>query len=447
MFGVLSERLQSVIEKLGRKRIIDEKTLEEGLKEIRLLLLEADVNYKVAKSIVSRIKEKAIGARLPSGITPFRVLVGIIYDELVNVLGGSSSELNLSGKPSSILLIGLQGSGKTTTSAKLANYLKKQGKKVLLTSCDIYRPAAVVQLEKLAKKVGVDFFFVEKDPVDIAKLSLERAREGDYDVLIVDTAGRLHIDEEMLEEARKIKEAINPQEVLFVIDAMMGQEAVNVATAFDEKVGMTGVVLTKIDSDARGGTALSVKEVTGKPIKFVGTGEHIDDFSLFHPERMASRILGMGDVATLAEKAQEIISEKEALSFQEKLLSGQFTLEDLRKQLKLIQKLGPLKQIASMIPGFGTHKAMKQLEKMLDDKRLKRMIAILDSMTPEERKNHTIINASRKRRIARGSGTSVKDVDNLLRQFAQMRMAVKQMKKLQKKLSKKGINFQDLFKF
>ena len=443
MFDALAEKVQSAIEKIGRKGRIDEETLEKGLREIKLALLEADVNYRVVSKFIKDIKEKALGAKVIKGVNPAQQLVKIVHDELVETLGGEAEKLNLKGKPSVILLIGLQGSGKTTTAAKLANYLKKQGKKVLLTSADVYRPAAMLQLKKLGDQIGVPVFLEEneKDAVKIAEDALRKAKEEGYEVLIVDTAGRLHIDEEMLEEARRIKEKVVPDETLFVVDAMTGQESVNIAKAFDERVGMNGIILTKMDSDARGGVALSVKGVTGKPIKFAGVGEKIDDFEPFYPDRVASRILGMGDIVSLVEKAQEVIDEKEALSMQEKLLSGEFTLEDFRQQLRMIQRLGPLQQIIRMIPGLSSQKMLKQLEKAIDDKKLKRIEAIINSMTPEERRNHAIINASRKRRIARGSGTSVKEVDALIKQFVQAKMAMKQMKKMQKKMAKKGGRF------
>ncbi len=449
MFDALAERIQSTLEKLGKKGKIDQETLEKGLREIKLALLEADVNYRVVSQFIKDIKEKALGAEVVKGVNPAQQLVKIVYDELVEALGGEEAKLNLKSKPAVILLIGLQGSGKTTTAAKLANYLKKQGKKVLLTSADVYRPAAMLQLKKLGDKIGVPVFLEEgeKDAVKIAKDALEKAKSEGYDVLIIDTAGRLHIDEELLEEARKIREATNPDEVLFVIDAMTGQEAVNIAKAFNEAVGMTGTVLTKMDSDSRGGVALSVKGVTGKPIKFAGVGEKIEDFQPFYPDRVASRILGMGDVVSLVEKAQQVIDEREALSMQEKLLSGEFTLEDFRQQLRMIQRLGPIQQIIRMIPGLGSQKVLKQLQDVIDDKKLKRIEAIINSMTPEERRNHAIINASRKRRIARGSGTSVKEVDALIKQFVQMKMAMKQMKKMQKKMAKKGGRFPFSFPF
>ncbi len=443
MFDALAERIQSTLEKIGRKGKIDEETLQKGLREIKLALLEADVNYKVVSQFIKDVREKALGAEVVKGVNPAQQLVKIVYDELVEALGGEEAKLNLKGKPGVILLIGLQGSGKTTTAAKLANYLKKQGKKVLLTSADVYRPAAMLQLKKLGDKIGVPVFLEEdeKDAVKIAKDALEKAKAEGYDVLIIDTAGRLHIDEELLDEARRIREATSPDEVLFVIDAMTGQEAVNIAKAFNESVGMTGTILTKMDSDSRGGVALSVKGVTGKPIKFAGVGEKIEDFQPFYPDRVASRILGMGDVVSLVEKAQQVIDEKEALSMQEKLLSGEFTLEDFRQQLRMIQRLGPIQQIIRMIPGLGSQKVLKQLQQAIDDKKLKRIEAIINSMTPEERRNHAIINASRKRRIARGSGTSVKEVDALIKQFVQMKMAMKQMKKMQKKMAKKGGRF------
>jgi signal recognition particle subunit SRP54 len=443
MFDALAEKVQAAIERIGRKGRIDEETLDKGLREIKLALLEADVNYKVVSNFIKDIREKALGAKVLKGVNPAQQLVKIVHDELVEVLGGENQKLNLKNKPSVILLIGLQGSGKTTTAGKLANYLKKEGKKVLLTSCDVYRPAAMLQLKKLGDKIGVPVFLEEneKDAVKIAKDALKIAKEEGYDVLIVDTAGRLHIDEEMLDEAKRIKDEVNPDETLFVIDSMTGQESVNIAKAFNDRVGMDGIILTKMDSDARGGVALSVKGVTGKPIKFAGVGEKIEDFEQFHPDRIASRILGMGDIVSLVEKAQQVIDEKEALSMQEKLLSGEFTLEDFRRQLKMIQRLGPIQQLIRMIPGLSSQKVLKQLEKAIDDKKLKRIEAIINSMTPEERRNHAIINASRKRRIAKGSGTSVKEVEELLKQFAQMKMAMKQMRKMQKKMAKKGGRF------
>jgi signal recognition particle subunit SRP54 len=443
MFDALAERIQSTLEKFGRKGRIDKETLEKGLREIKLALLEADVNYKVVSNFISDIREKALGAEVVKGVNPAQQLVKIVHDELVEALGGDEAKLNLKNKPAVILLIGLQGSGKTTTAAKLANFLKKQGKKVLLTSADVYRPAAMLQLKKLGEKIGVPVFLEEseKDAVKISKDALKKAKDENYDVLIIDTAGRLHIDEELLEEARRIREETNPDEVLFVIDAMTGQEAVNIAKAFNDAVGMTGIILTKMDSDSRGGVALSVKGVTGKPIKFAGTGEKIEDFEQFYPDRVASRILGMGDVVSLVEKAQQVIDEREALSMQEKLLSGEFTLEDFRQQLRMIQKLGPIQQIIRMIPGLGSQKVLKQVQQAIDDKKLKRIEAIINSMTPEERRNHAIINASRKRRIAKGSGTSVKEVDALIKQFVQMKMAMKQMRKMQKKMAKKGRKF------
>jgi signal recognition particle subunit SRP54 len=443
MFDALAERIQSTLEKFGRKGRIDKETLEKGLREIKLALLEADVNYKVVSNFISDIREKALGAEVVKGVNPAQQLVKIVHDELVEALGGEEAKLNLKNKPAVILLIGLQGSGKTTTAAKLANFLKKQGKKVLLTSADVYRPAAMLQLKKLGEKIGVPVFLEEseKDAVKISKDALKKAKDENYDVLIIDTAGRLHIDEELLEEARRIREETNPDEVLFVIDAMTGQEAVNIAKAFNDAVGMTGIILTKMDSDSRGGVALSVKGVTGKPIKFAGTGEKIEDFEQFYPDRVASRILGMGDVVSLVEKAQQVIDEREALSMQEKLLSGEFTLEDFRQQLRMIQKLGPIQQIIRMIPGLGSQKVLKQVQQAIDDKKLKRIEAIINSMTPEERRNHAIINASRKRRIAKGSGTSVKEVDALIKQFVQMKMAMKQMRKMQKKMAKKGRKF------
>ncbi len=442
MFDSLAEKIQSTIERISKRGRIDESVLEKGLREIKLALLEADVSYRVVSDFVKDIKEKALGVEVVKGVKASQQLVKVVYDELVKVLGGEAQELDLKSKPSVILLIGLQGSGKTTTAAKLALYLKNKGKKVLLTSADVYRPAAMLQLKKLGDSIGVPVFFMEgEDPLRISREAFKKAKGENFDVLIVDTAGRLHIDSQMMEEARKIKEDLNPDEVLFVADAMTGQEAVNIAKAFDEEVGMTGVVLTKLDSDARGGVALSVKGVTGKPIKFAGVGEKINDFEPFYPDRIASRILGMGDVVSLVEKAQKVIDEKEAERMHRKLMEGDFTLEDFRNQLKMIQKMGPLKQMVKLIPGLSNQKVLKQLDKVIDDRKLKRVEAIINSMTPEERFNHAIINASRKRRIAKGSGTSVKEVDALIKQFVQAKMMMKKMKKMAKKMGKKGAGF------
>jgi len=443
MFDVLAGKLQSAIERVARRGRLDEKTLESALREIRFALLEADVNYKVVSKFIERVREKVKGVKGASGMSAVQQVSAVVYSELVDVLGGKTAELELTGKPSTILLIGLQGSGKTTTAVKLAVFLKKQGKKVLLTSTDIYRPAAMLQLKRLSEKAGLPAFLPEGegDPVEIATKALEEARKSGYDVLVVDTAGRLHVDEEMLEEARRIKERIAPEEVLFVVDSMMGQEAVNVASSFDKSVGMTGIVITKLDSDARGGVALSVKYVTGKPVKFSGVGEKVEDFEPFHPDRIASRILGMGDVASLAEKAQEVIDEQTALDMRDRILSGDFTLEDFHRQIKMIRKLGPLHRVVSMLPGLGSQKALKQLQRMVDDEKLKRIEAIINSMTIEERRNHTIINASRKRRIAKGSGTTVKEVDALLKQFAQTKLAFKKMRKLKRMRKGGGLPF------
>ncbi len=433
MFDTLSKKLQSTMERFSKRKTIDEKTLEKGLRDIKLSLLEADVNYKVVSDFVNHIRQKALGAQVTKGVTPSQQLVKLVYDEFKDMLGSEESGLKLLSKPSIILLIGLQGSGKTTTAAKLASYLKKNGKKVLLTSVDIHRPAAMLQLEKLGNRLSIPVFIEKGSAVGISKHALEKAKGERYDVLIVDTAGRIHVDKEMMEEAKAVKDSLNPDETLFAVDAMAGQEAVNVAKAFDEQVGMTGIVLTKVDSDTRGGVAFSVKGVTGKPIKFVGTGENIGDFDVFHPDRIASRILGMGDVVSLVEKAQEVIDEDEAASMQQKLLSGSFTLEDFRQQLRTIQKLGPLKKVMGMIPGLGNRKLLKQLESKVDESKLKRVEAVINSMTKEERTDHAIINSSRKRRIAKGSGTSIRDVNNLIKQFVQAKMAMKQMKKHMKK--------------
>lgn len=426
MFQSLSERLEKALSGFKDKGKLSPDDVKKGLREIRLALLEADVNYRVVKDFLSRVEARALSSEVLESLTPFQQMVKIVYDELVTTLGGKAQGLNLTGKPSVILLAGLQGSGKTTTAGKLARYLKKKGHNPLLVSTDVYRPAAIEQLKILASKIDVPF--VEADPsekpLQIAERALKQAKETGRDVLIVDTAGRLHIDEALMEELISLKEFLKPSEVLLVADAMMGQDAVNVAKTFHERVNLTGVILTKIEGDARGGAALSIKEVTGCPIKFLGVGEKIDALEVFHPDRLASRILGMGDMLTLIEKAQEAFDLKKAKELEKKIKKLDFDLEDLREQIQQLKKLGSLRDILGFLPGIG-----KKIDSLpIDEKELIKMEAILNSMTPQERRNPHIINASRKRRIARGSGTTVQDVNKLLRSFEEMKALMKQFR-------------------
>lgn len=428
MFESLSQRLENALNKFKEKGKLTEEDIKKGLREIRLALLEGDVNYKVVKDFIERVEQRINTSQVIESLTPFQQIVKIVYKELVNTLGGEAKALNLSGpKPVSILLAGLQGSGKTTTAAKLARFLKKKGHHPLLVSADIYRPAAIEQLKILAQKVEVPFYeptFSEK-PLEIVQRALKKAKEEGRSVVIIDTAGRLHIDESLMEELIEIRESINPSEVLLVVDAMMGQDAVNVAKVFNERVGLTGIILTKIEGDARGGAALSIKEVTGCPIKFLGVGEKLDALEVFHPERLASRILGMGDVLTLIEKAQEALDLKKARELEKKLKKLEFTLEDLREQIQQMKKLGSVKDVLSLVPGLG--KKINELP--FDEKELIKIEAIINSMTKEERNNPRIINASRKRRIAKGSGTTVQDVNKLLKSYEEMLKVFKQVKK------------------
>ncbi len=426
MFSSLSEKLQDVFKRLKGKGKLTEKDIKDAMKEVKLALLEADVNYKVVKDFINTVTQKAVGEEVLESLTPAQQVIKIVYDEMVNLLGGSDTKLTFSPSGFSIyMMVGLQGSGKTTTAGKLAGLLKKQGKNPLLVACDIYRPAAIKQLEIVAQKVGVKCFadYNSKDAVKIAKEGIEFAKSNRCDVVIVDTAGRLHINQELMDELVSIKNAIKPTEVLLVLDAMTGQDAVNVATAFNEQLGIDGIIMTKLDGDTRGGAALSVKAITGKPIKFAGVGEKMEDLEAFHPDRMASRILGMGDILTLIEKAQEAINQKKAEELEKKLRSMQFTLEDFLDQLKQIKKMGPLSQIISMIPGV---KLKGDVDFDAGEKELKKIEAIINSMTKEERQDPNIINSSRKRRIAMGSGTTVQDVNRLLKQFEDMKKMMKQ---------------------
>ena len=426
MFDNLSERLERSFKLLKGEGKITEINVAETLKDVRRALLDADVNYKVAKSFTDRVKEKAIGQNVLTSVKPSQLMVKIVHDELANLMGGTASELNTEGRPAIILMSGLQGSGKTTFSGKLANMLKnKRNKKPLLVASDVYRPAAIEQLRVLGEQIGVPVYLEEdnKNPVEIAQNAIAEAKAKGYDVVIVDTAGRLAIDEQMMKEIASIKAAIHPNETLFVVDAMTGQDAVNTAKEFNDRLDFDGVVLTKLDGDTRGGAALSIRTVVNKPIKFVGTGEKMDALDVFHPERMADRILGMGDIVSLVERAQEQYDEEEAKRLQKKIAKNQFDFDDFINQIQQIKKMGNLKELASMIPGVG--KALKNVD--IDDNAFKSIEAIIYSMTPTERKNPAIINSSRRQRIAKGSGTSIQEVNKLLKQFDETRKMMRML--------------------
>ncbi len=425
MFQSLSERLERSFKLLKGEGRITEINVAETLKDVRRALLDADVNYKVAKTFTDTVKEKALGQNVLTALKPQQLMVKIVHDELTQLMGGSSVDINLKGSPAVILMSGLQGSGKTTFSGKLANMLKsKRGKRPLLVACDVYRPAAIEQLRVLGEQLSIPVFADEenKNPVKIAEAAIKHARQMGNDVVIVDTAGRLAIDEQMMTEIAAIKDAIQPQEILFVVDAMTGQDAVNTAKEFNERLNFDGVVLTKLDGDTRGGAALSIRNVVDKPIKFVGTGEKMDALDVFHPERMADRILGMGDIVSLVERAQEQYDEEEARRISKKIAKNQFDFDDFMSQIQQIKKMGNIKDLASMIPGMG--KALKDVD--IDDDAFKGIEAIIHSMTPYERANPASINGSRKNRIAKGSGTTVVEVNRLLKQFDQMSKMMRQ---------------------
>ena len=426
MFDSLTGKLEVVFKKLRGRGVLKEDDVKEALREVRLALLEADVNFKVVKDFIGRIQERAVGQEILGSLTPGQQVVKIVHEELVSLLGGTQARLHLAPNPPTIIMmVGLQGSGKTTTAGKLAKNFKKDGRRVLLVPADTRRPAAVHQLMTLAKQIGVDAYASDRqDPGIICREAVRQAASSLYEVVILDTAGRLQIDEPLMEELRQIKAGIKPHETLFVADAMTGQEAVNIAAKFNNDLGFDGVVLTKLDGDARGGAALSVRAVTGKPLKFVGIGEKLDALEPFHPDRMASRILGMGDVMSLIEKAQETVSQEEALKLAKKLKKNAFDLDDFRIQLKQVKKLGGLEQIIGMIPGMGK---IKIPEAQVNEKELTKIDAIIGSMTPKERVDYTVINGSRRARIAKGSGTQVQDVNRLLKQFAEMRKMMKAM--------------------
>jgi len=426
MFENLSERLERSFKILKGEGKITEINVAETLKDVRRALLDADVNYKVAKQFTDTVKQKALGMNVLTAIKPGQLMVKIVHDELAELMGGEAVELKLQGRPSIILMSGLQGSGKTTFSGKLANMLKtKQHKKPLLVACDVYRPAAIQQLHVVGEQVGVPVWSEpeSKDVISIANHAIQEAKAKGYDVVIVDTAGRLAVDEEMMNEIESLKNAINPEETLFVVDSMTGQDAVNTAKEFNDRLDFDGVVLTKLDGDTRGGAALSIRTVVTKPIKFVGTGEKMEAIDVFHPARMADRILGMGDIVSLVERAQEQFDEEEARRLQKKIQKNKFDFEDFLHQIEQIKKMGNLKDLASMIPGVG--KQLKNID--IDDNAFKNIEAIIHSMTPKERQNPEILNTSRRQRIAKGSGTKIEEVNRLIKQFDQMRKMMKMM--------------------
>jgi signal recognition particle subunit SRP54 len=431
MFESLSQKLQDVFQRLRGKGTLREADVAEALREIRLALLEADVNFRVVKDLVGRIKERAVGQEILESLTPAQQVVGIVHEELMAVLGGEEGKLTFAPQPPTVMLVvGLQGSGKTTFCAKLGALLRRQGRRPLIAACDIYRPAAIKQLQVVAEQVQVPVFTLgdRPDVVDIARAAMAAASSEGRDTVIVDTAGRLHVDEQMMQEVQRLEAALRPQEVLLVLDAMTGQDAVNVASTFTERLGVTGYVLSKMDGDARGGAAISIRAVAGKPIKFVGVGEKPEALEPFHPDRMASRILGMGDIVSLFEKAQQTFDEKQARELEKRIRANQFDLEDFLSQLQQVRRMGPLEELLASLPFFGKGGAPKP---EVDESELDRFQAIIQSMTRDERRDPAMINGSRRRRIARGSGTSVQEVNRLLNQYAQMRKMFHDMNEVQ----------------
>ena len=430
MFDDLSEKFNRTFKRLKGQGKLSEKHLKEALREVRFALLEADVNYKVAKEFVADLSERAVGKEVMESLTPGQQVVKIVHDALAQLMGSEAAPLDLTGRtPLVFMLVGLQGSGKTTTAGKLAHYLKDLNRKPCLVPADVYRPAAIDQLQTLGKQLGVPAFpaTTEMDPVEIATQALGFASQEGCDILIIDTAGRLHIDTELMQELEQLKSRLTPREILLVADAMTGQDAVQVAEAFNQTLDLTGIILSKMDGDARGGAALSMRTVTATPIKFCGIGEKLDALEAFHPERMASRILGMGDMLSLIEKAEKAFDAKQAQELQEKLVKDTFTLEDFRNQLQQIKKMASLEQIIGMLPGMGKLKQLRHLQP--DDRELIRIEAIINSMTPAERRKYTIINASRRRRIAKGSGTSVQEVNKVIKNYAHMRKMLQKLSK------------------
>ncbi|WP_419893707.1 signal recognition particle protein [Oceanobacillus kimchii] len=443
-FEGLADRLQSTIKKITGKGKVSEQDVKEMTREVRLALLEADVNFKVVKQLIARIKERAIGQEVMESLTPGQQVIKVVKDELTQLMGGEQSKIAVADRsPTVIMMVGLQGAGKTTTTGKLANHLrKKHNRNPLLVACDVYRPAAIKQLETLGTQLDMPVFSMgtEANPVDIAHKAIEQAKEDHRDYVIIDTAGRLHVDENLMDELQSIKNDVKPDEIFLVVDSMTGQDAVNVAESFNEQLDITGVVLTKLDGDTRGGAALSIKSVTDKPIKFAGMGEKLDQLEAFHPERMASRILGMGDVLSLIEKAQTNVDEKQAKELEEKMRTMSFTFDDFLEQMGQVKQMGPLDELMDMIPGAGKMKGLKNAQ--FDEKQLGQVEAIIQSMTKKERQEPSIINGSRRKRIAKGSGTSVAQVNRLLKQFNEMKKMMKQMTNMQKgKKGKGGFNF------
>lgn len=447
MFNTLNEKLTAVFKGMRKQIRLSEENIQDALKQVRIALLEADVNFKVVKRFIENVREKAMGEKVLKSLTPDQVFIKIVHDELVNVLGGDGNDakITLNSKPPTVIMMaGLQGAGKTTTSGKLAKFFMKSGKSVLLVAADVYRPAAIDQLEVLAKQIKADIYTDRdtKDVVKIAKDAHAYAVKTAKDLVIIDTAGRLHIDETLMDELVRTKEAVNPDEILFVADAMTGQDAVNVAKTFNDKLDATGIILTKMDGDARGGAALSIREVTGKPLKFIALGEKLDDFEQFYPDRMASRILGMGDIVSLVERAQDALDPDDAEDLADKIQKKGMDFEDMLKQFKMIKRMGSLESIMRLIPGLPAAAPAN-----VDDKQLKRTEAIINSMTPFERKNAKVLNSSRKKRIARGSGSSVNEINKLVMQLEQMNKMMKRMKKKigsGKDLNK--MNLKDMFK-
>jgi signal recognition particle subunit SRP54 len=429
MFDNLSDKLQRVFKNLRGEGKLSAENMESALREIRLALLEADVNFRVVKQLIENIKAKAMGEEVLSALSPTQQVVKIVHEELIKILGSHESKLRFANEPPSVfLIVGLQGSGKTTSAGKLARWLSKNGHRPMLVSVDVYRPAARDQLRVIAREIGQSIYEgvpEEKLPLDLARSARREAVNNGRDVLLVDTAGRLHIDDQLMTELKQLKEQLNPVEILFVADAMTGQDAVKSADEFHKQLGITGVILTKMDGDARGGAALSIRNVTGQPLKFVGVGEKSDALEPFHPDRAANRILGMGDILSFIEKASTELDQKKAVEMQRKLIENEFTLEDFRDQLRQIRKLGPLSGLLDMMPKVGMLKQLKDVK--VDEKEINRVVAIIDSMTPKERNNHMIINGSRRRRIARGSGTSVQEVNQLLKQYGEARKMMKSL--------------------
>lgn len=442
-FEGLADRLQSTIQKIRGRGKVTEQDVKEMTREVRLALLEADVNFKVVKQLINKIKERAIGQEVMESLTPGQQVIKVVQEELTQLMGGEQSKIAVADRPPTvIMMVGLQGAGKTTTTGKLANLLrKKHNRNPLLVAADVYRPAAIDQLQTLGKQLSLPVFSmgIEANPVDIANEAIKKAKEEHHDYVIIDTAGRLHVDEKLMDELTQIKTNVKPAEIFLVVDAMTGQDAVNVAESFDSQLDISGVVLTKLDGDTRGGAALSIRAVTGKPIKFVGMGERTDQLEAFHPERMASRILGMGDVLSLIEKAQENVDEKQARDLEEKMRSMSFTFDDFLEQMSQVKKMGPLGDLLDMLPGAGKMKNMKNVQ--LDEKQLVYVEAIIQSMTRKERQEPSLINASRKKRIAKGSGRSVSEVNRLLKQFEDMKKMMKQMTNMQKGKKGRGMKF------